>query len=259
MKQFGDGDAPRSVHEDHLPKMVEFYRRTAKSYNSENYDPKDDSYGHNIGVREVLTVMRATNSKTLLDVCCGTGRGVKASGENGYDATGVDIYPDLLKMAHAENGIPLERLREADATQLPFPDNSFDVSCIFGALHHSAMPGQIVSEMIRVSRRAIVISDEGNHLPGGIKRLLIKLGIFGLVYRVIFRRPPRQTRKQITSDGDGPTFIFSVEEVIPQLRAHFKHFKCLTGYRVGKTEVRSYRLPRQFAVAGIVTVWDKRG
>jgi ubiquinone/menaquinone biosynthesis C-methylase UbiE len=255
--RLGDRDDDRSVHESHIPRMVAHYREAAKRYNSEHFGGED--YGHNIAVHEMLAIMRATNSKTLLDVCCGTGRGVKAALENGFEAVGVDVSPDLLKCAHTQTGIPEERLRQADATQLPFADNSFDVACIFGALHHTAMPTQIVNEMIRVSRRAIVISDEGNHLHGGFKRILIKMGLFGLVYRLIFRRAPRQGRRQKTSEGDGPTFDFSIEEIIPLLKERFTHFKCLTNYKVGKFQIRSYRVPRLFAWGGIVTVWDKRG
>jgi len=239
--------------------MVAYYQRAAVRYNTEHFNLDDPDSGHNIGGREILAIMKATNSKSLLDVCCGTGRGVKAALDNGFEAKGVDISPDLLKIAHEEWGVPRELLQEADATKLPFPDNSFDVSCIFGALHHTAMPRQIVSEMVRVSRRAIVISDGANHFHGGIKKILVKLGLFEPIYRLIFRRPPRQSRRQVVSEGDGPTFVFSVDEVIPLLRENFEDLRCCSFYRVGKFGTWSYKLPRLFAESAVVTVWNKRG
>jgi SAM-dependent methyltransferase len=209
-------------------------------------------------VREILQAMRDTDSRTLLDVCCGTGRAVKVALDQGYDATWIDVSPHLLGIARRELGIPERRLILGDATSLPFPDGAFDVCCILGALHHTAMPIKLVSEMIRVTRNAIVISDEANGLCGGIKQVLIGLGIFDPVYRLLFRRPPRSHRRMGLSDRDGPTYAFSIEEIIPMLKSQFQGFKCLTFYRVGTRQICSYKLPRLFARQGVLTVKTKR-
>lgn len=253
-QEFGDVDADRSIHEKHISRMVDYYKRTATNYDS-HFDNED--YGHNRAVQEMLSIISVTGSKSLLDVCCGTGRGVKAALDKGLDVVGVDISPDLLKTGVNELGIPSDRLRIADATQLPFEDNSFDVSCVFGALHHAAMPSQIVKEMIRVSRRAIVISDGGNTFSGGAKRVLIRLGIFEPIYRLIFRRSPRTSKRELDSEGDGPTFSFSIEEVIPILESAFENSKALVSYKVKKYEVWSYKFPRAFARGVIFTAWNK--
>jgi ubiquinone/menaquinone biosynthesis C-methylase UbiE len=119
-------------------------------------------------------------------VGCGTGRCVKRALEAGHEAEGIDICQDLLDVAERDFGIPRDRLHCDDATRLPFPDNSFDVVCILGALHHSAMPHTIISEMIRVSRRAVVVSDGGNRLAGGVRHLLINFGLLSPLYRLLF-------------------------------------------------------------------------
>ena len=171
-KRYGQIDEDQATHINHLNSMVEYYAKTGTNYNRWHYDPTNKS-SHNYAVREILSTMHETNSKTLLDLCCGTGRAVKAALDAGYDATGLDASPELLKIATREIGIPENRLVLGDATQLPYPDSSFDLCSVLGALHHTARPEAIIQEMIRVSRRAVIISDEGNHLWGGIRQILI--------------------------------------------------------------------------------------
>src|SRR5215831_12160396 len=183
--QLGASDESRVAHQDHIQRMTEYYRRTAAKYNSWHFDLRDD-YSHNCAVQLVLELLAHEGAGSLLDVACGTGRGVKAALDHGYDAQGIDLSQELLSLAEREAGIPRERLHCGDATQLPFADNSFDVVCILGALHHSVMPQTITSEILRVARRAVVISDQANHLYGGVRQLLIKLGIFAPVYRLLF-------------------------------------------------------------------------
>jgi len=202
--------------------------------------------------------MREVQGNTLLDVGCGTGRGVRAALDMGYDAVGLDISPRLLEIAHQELSIPEQRLIQGDATNLPFPDKHFDVTCILGALHHSAQPDRIITEMIRVTKKAMIVSDEGNHLAGGIKLILLRLGLFKPVYWMLFRRPPRTTRRAVDSEQDGPAFVFSIEEIIPTLKVHFPRFRCLTFYRFGSAQICSYRFPRLFAKQGIVVVSRKK-
>jgi ubiquinone/menaquinone biosynthesis C-methylase UbiE len=69
---------------------------------------------------------------------------------------GVDVKP--LHLSEAPEGV---RRVAADARRLPFGDGSFDVvtACLF--LHHfdQAELGQLLGELARVARRAIVVSD----------------------------------------------------------------------------------------------------
>lgn len=252
--QAGENDA---AHREHLRRMTEFYERTGSKYNKWHWNPSYVS-SHDFAVAELLRTMSEVQAKSLLDVGCGTGRATRAALDKGYEATGLDISSSLLDIAHREMGIPRECLIVGDATQLPFPAESFDFGCVLGALHHSAQPAKIISELIRVCRKGIIVSDEANHFPGGIKELLLKTGLFKPVYWMLFRRRPRTERRATLSDDDGPAFVFSMEEVIPDLRSHFRKFRCLTFYRFGTRQICSYRLPRLFARQAVVVVTDKR-
>ena len=124
-------------------------------------------------IREkVVDMAKAEKWSRVLDVCTGTGAQAFAFGKRGHDVVGVDLSPDMLKVAERKNKYKNVRFEVADATKLPFDDNSFDVSCISFALHD--MPHEIrhevLDEMRRVSRRVVVVD---YHIPqNGLQRRL---------------------------------------------------------------------------------------
>ena len=115
------------------------------------------------------------SAATLLDVATGTadiplallrwasGRGTRLR------VTATDVSPEVLEHAreHA-GGRPDLDLEVADATALPYPDNSFDYVTCNMALHHFppelAVP--VLREMYRVARRAILVNDLRRSRPG---------------------------------------------------------------------------------------------
>src|SRR5438034_588830 len=64
-------------------------------------------------------------------------------------ARGVDLSPGMLERAR---GRGLDVL-EGSVTELPFPDESFDVTCSFKVLAHVPEVERALSEMLRVTRR----------------------------------------------------------------------------------------------------------
>lgn len=61
-----------------------------------------------------------------------------------------------------------------DACALPYPDNSFDLIFIEAALHHMHKPHLAIYEMVRVSRRSIVICETQDHW---LMRLMMSAGL----------------------------------------------------------------------------------
>ena len=91
----------------------------------------------------------------VLDVCCGTGEQVFEYGRNGITATGIDIDPNMLKIAlknKAKNNLENVSFQQADATNLPFPDCYFDCASISFGLHDKGRTARekVVSEMKRI-------------------------------------------------------------------------------------------------------------
>jgi len=94
----------------------------------------------------------------VLDVGCGIGGTLAAVGA-GFDRVGVNIGADQL--AVAERSVPGVRWVHADATQLPFEDDSFDrILCIEAAFHFSSRRA-FFREVARVMRPngRLVMSD----------------------------------------------------------------------------------------------------
>ena len=237
-------------HQRHLEQMVAYYQRTAGDYSKWHCNHAGSS--HDYAVRKVIEFMSGRELTSVLDVCCGTGRCIATARAAGFDATGIDISKELLEAGMKEFDLPADRMIQGDATALPFPDNSFDVACILGALHHTAMPHTIIDEMIRVSRQVVVVSDEANHLHGAIRSMLMRTGLFSPVYRLIFRREPKLKRRSMDSEGDGPTFDFTIEEIIPALKARLPVFQSMSFIRIGKSQFRVPWWPRMFATQAVV-------
>jgi ubiquinone/menaquinone biosynthesis C-methylase UbiE len=92
----------------------------------------------------------------VLDVCCGTGDQTFHYARAGIMATGIDLDPNMLKLAGKEKRKTTNvSFQRADACYLPFKDNSFDYASISLALHEKerAARDKIISEMKRVVRK----------------------------------------------------------------------------------------------------------
>lgn len=81
----------------------------------------------------------------------------------GARATGVDLSATSLERARRRCELAgfTPDLRPADAEQLPFPDNTFDVVYSYGVMHHSPNTAQCVREALRVLK------------PGGQARIMV--------------------------------------------------------------------------------------
>jgi SAM-dependent methyltransferase len=93
------------------------YDRIAEWYDA-NFAESD--WGQTM--RAVAVRLLGTGPGRLLDVGCGTGAHDDAFAEGGWTVTGVDISAAQLRLAR-DRGVDVV---QADATQLPFGDGSFD-------------------------------------------------------------------------------------------------------------------------------------
>ena len=74
----------------------------------------------------------------------------------GAVATGIDLTPEaLVNLTHRVQVYalpPPDSIRVADAENLPFESNTFDLGYSYGVLHHSPDTVKAVSELVRVVR-----------------------------------------------------------------------------------------------------------
>jgi ubiquinone/menaquinone biosynthesis C-methylase UbiE len=85
----------------------------------------------------------------ILEIGCGTGCDLLQFAKHGAHAIGIDITPEHLRLAR-KRVQGLAEVREGDATNLPFRDESFDYVYSHGVLHHIEAPRRVVEEIFRV-------------------------------------------------------------------------------------------------------------
>lgn len=116
-----------------------------------------------------------------LDVCCGTGDQVFHYARRGVIAAGIDINPNMIKLAErtkSKLGLTNVSFQVANAANLPFDDNFFDYASISLALHEieRTVRDKIISEMKRVVKKkgALIFTDLQVPLPQNRFRHLVK-------------------------------------------------------------------------------------
>jgi ubiquinone/menaquinone biosynthesis C-methylase UbiE len=108
--------------------------------------------------RVIASAILDLSPETFLDAGCGEGfvsRYLRACCP-GIEITGFDWNHQSVAMACSAN--PETPFIVADITRLPFRDQAFDVAGCFEVLEHLPKPEQALSELLRVSRRAVVLS-----------------------------------------------------------------------------------------------------
>lgn len=90
--------------------------------------------------------------KNLLEIGCGLGTDLLQFARGGATVTGVDLTPasiELVKRRFNLYGMKVNA-KVADAENLPFSDNTFDVVYSFGVLHHTPNTQKAIDEVYRV-------------------------------------------------------------------------------------------------------------
>jgi SAM-dependent methyltransferase len=109
---------------------------------------------------EAIAKMIGVNSQThVLDVGCGNGFFTHYWKEKTPHVIGIDFSQEMLM----KNQNPLRVRGRAEA--LPFKDQSFDVVFCSNLLHHVERPVDVVKEMVRVSKRHVVLSEPNARNP----------------------------------------------------------------------------------------------
>jgi SAM-dependent methyltransferase len=100
---------------------------------------------------QVADAARVSSEDRVLDVGCGTGVLARAAADRVADesqVTGLDLNESMLAVARRLR--PQINWRQGDATQLPLPDQSYDVVVSQFSLMYFPDRGAAVEEMVRV-------------------------------------------------------------------------------------------------------------
>ncbi len=186
-----------------------YYERTAAHYDSMHM--ASSSGEHMVALDAFSGLAAARNPSSILDVGAGTGRGIFRLQDRFRDARVVGLEPSqALRQVGYAKGLSEDVLVDGDAMAMPFPDNEFDFVIETGCLHHVPDPAKAVSEMVRVARTGVMISDSNCFGQGSagkrlFKRIVRSLGLWnGLIYLQTKGRMYKQ------SEGDGIYYSYSV-------------------------------------------------
>jgi ubiquinone/menaquinone biosynthesis C-methylase UbiE len=93
------------------------------------------------------------DAASILDVACGPGIITAALAPRARDVVAFDLTPEMLRQARqrcAAAGLTNVVFREGCATDMPFPDASFDAVVTRLSIHHFEAPPRPMAEMARV-------------------------------------------------------------------------------------------------------------
>ena len=112
-------------------------------------------------LEDFLSALRERDATSVLEVGCGAGRDGAVIHRAAFDYTGVDLSATAIEVC-STLGL---RAVQADATRLPFEDNTFDAAWSMSTLMH--LPKEDFGSALQELRRVV--------RPGGI----VDIGVWG--------------------------------------------------------------------------------
>ncbi|MBD2690199.1 class I SAM-dependent methyltransferase [Anabaena catenula] len=198
--------------------LKDYYSKKANDYDKLQLHENDE---HHNALKLLLGLIINEDFRTVLDVGTGTGRALLYLKNFLPDINyrGIEFIPELREISISK-GLSSEKIDLGDARELPYPNNSFELVTAFGVLHHVANPLLVIDEMLRVSSRAIYISDHniygwGSTITKTAKQLL----------RTAFGQKGSGLiltgfRGYYITDYDGVFYPFSLCDYLPKLQQH---------------------------------------
>jgi SAM-dependent methyltransferase len=143
--------------------MADRFARTA-----DRVAAKQDANAATLAERVRDFVLPAGDER-VLDAGTGAGALALALAPLVREVVGIDPVPELLALGRERAAsFGNVELVVGDATALPFPDASFDLTATLRTLHHVPHPERVLAELTRVTRRAgrvLVVDQLGSADP----------------------------------------------------------------------------------------------
>lgn len=116
---------------------------------------------HRLWKRKLIRLAAPRSGERALDICCGTGDIAAGLAQRGATVCGLDFSAEMLRIAARKRPQPF--WIQADAQQIPFRDECFDIVTVGYGLRNLADWGRGIAEMRRVARKGgrLMILDFG--------------------------------------------------------------------------------------------------
>ena len=193
-----------------------YYTQTAARYEEMH---QHEGAGDSAHMDFIISMLRMLQAKTVLDVGTASGRALRTlkTAIPELFLCGIEPVAALLgegvSYGNAESGALIQGKGDA----LPFADKSFDVACEFAVLHHVADPRAVVAEMIRVARKAVILSDSNRFGQGPMLLRFVKLALWKTGLWGTFNYLRTHGKGYTITEGDGLSYSYSVYDSFDQL------------------------------------------
>lgn len=207
---------------DNLSKAIQiqrqYYTDTAAQYDEAHSGEGGDDP---LTLRLLFGFLRMIEARSVLDIGAGTGRAIRHLMDNmpGLQVRGVEPVAEQIDIAVQKRHIPKGIIIQGVGEALPFENASIDVVCEFAVLHHVKNPDAVISEMLRVARKAVIIIDSNRFGLGRwpvriLKLALCKAGVWGIVNYL-----KTGGKGYNLTEGDGLSYSYSVYDSFDRIAA----------------------------------------
>ncbi len=142
--------------------------KDAKAYQQWCEDPRN-GFAADMQRRLILDMLRPVRGDSVIEIGCGTGRGLRPFIDQGLNVTGLDPSPYMLDIAKQNLGHRAD-LHRGRAEDLPFEDNSFNLACFMTTLEFVEDPVKALEEACRVAKDRIFVGVLNRYALKSIQR-----------------------------------------------------------------------------------------
>jgi ubiquinone/menaquinone biosynthesis C-methylase UbiE len=193
-----------------------YYTETAERYEQMH---EHEASGDATNMAFVLAMLRMLQAKSVLDVGTASGRALRnlKSAIPELFVCGIEPVGALVDQAVLLGNAKCAAVLQGKGDALPFTDESFEVVCEFGILHHVPDPRRIVGEMLRVAKKAVVISDANRFGQGPLPLRFAKLALYKTGLWPAFNYLRTAGHGYQVTEGDGVAYSYSVYDSFHQV------------------------------------------
>ncbi|OGL46804.1 MAG: hypothetical protein A2W05_05375 [Candidatus Schekmanbacteria bacterium RBG_16_38_10] len=195
---------------------IELHTSLADKYKEEpHYRPENITK-----IREIIKMLKSkTGGESLLDVGCGMGFIIDIAKEYFKVIRGIDVTPAMLEKVDVEISQCDVKVEIADADNLPFEGNFFDVCTAYAFLHHLHDIQPVLKEIYRVLKRGGIFYsglDPNNYFWDAIKNLPQNKSYSDIVVREI---------NAVLHKDDELEQQFKIKKEVLRTAEHLKHIE----------------------------------